>query len=46
MTSLNWQDSPEKAAPHRATLSSGDPWFGISVGLMGVIVGFIVGNIL
>jgi len=46
MASLNWQDSPDKAAPHGAISPVGNPWFGISVGLIGVIVGFALGNIL
>ncbi len=44
MTSLKWQDSPGQSPTHSHAPSGNNPWFAISMGLMGVIVGFGLGN--
>lgn len=53
MTPLQWQESPDKAHPnarthiasHPASVASGsNPWFAISMALMGLIVGFWLGK--
>jgi len=43
MTSLNWQKTPENAASG-STTSQNNPWFGATMALLGVIVGYTVGN--
>lgn len=40
MASIKWQDSPEKSEPPVQSPSRNNPWFAISLGLMGLIVGF------
>lgn len=43
MTSLQWYDSPDKVpSTHRAS-SESNPWFGVAMGLMGLIVGSALG---
>lgn len=48
MTPLNWQESPQKGSggsQRSSTSSSGNnPWFAVSIGLMGLIVGFGMGK--
>lgn len=47
MAQLQWRDAPEESAPHQhpsSTSSTSNPWFGIAMGLVGVIVGYIIGN--
>lgn len=47
MAQLQWRDAPEQSAPRLHPSSSAtktDPWFGIAMGLVGVIVGYIIGN--
>jgi hypothetical protein len=40
MTSLNWQEHPQKNPPRSSNGSSGvNSWFGIAMGLLGLIVG-------
>jgi hypothetical protein len=41
MATINWHDTPEKGKPHRVS-TSGDPWFGISMGLFGFLTGIAV----
>lgn len=45
MAQLEWHDAPDKASskPHLSAPKS-DPWFGITMGLVGVIVGYLIGN--
>lgn len=44
MSSLKWQDSPGQSPSHSHAPSGNNPWFAISMGLMGVIMGFALGN--
>lgn len=50
MASLNWQSTSEKSTPCVASksalsLSNGsNPWFAISMGLVGLIAGYTIGN--
>ena len=37
MNLLHWQDVPPSS-------KQPDPWFGITMGLLGVIAGYIIGN--
>ncbi len=40
MSPLNWQESSQKGSSHSSNTSSGvNPWFGISMALLGLIVG-------
>lgn len=45
MTTLKWQDSPQQSQPHSHASSGSNPWFAVSIGLMGVIVGFGLGSL-
>lgn len=42
MSSLKWQESPQKQPNHsaEAVASGSNPWFAIAIGLIGLIVGF------
>lgn len=45
MTSLKWEDPSEKPASHAPAsmpASSSDTWFGVAMGLVGVIVGYVI----
>ena len=44
MASLKWQDSPERSPAHSRAPTGNNPWLMISMGLMGVIVGFGLGS--
>lgn len=47
MTQLIGRDAPEQPSSHPRPSSSATttgPWFGIATGLVGVIVGYIIGN--
>ena len=47
MTPLNWQESSPKVSSSNARSDAStpvNPWFGATVGLMGIIVGFAVGS--
>src|SRR3989338_3134327 len=48
MTPLNWQETPQKgggsSSRSSAPSSANNPWIAISVGLMGLIVGFGIGK--
>lgn len=50
MTSLQWHKPDDDApsdAPHKPSAAAGaDPWFGIAMGLLGVIAGFALGRFL
>ncbi len=45
MASLKWQDSPEQAPTNSHIGSGNNPWFAVSIGLMGIIVGFGLGSL-
>lgn len=52
MTPLHWQDASQKGTPEKRISASGpspsssatNPWFAVSMGLMGLIVGFGIGK--
>ncbi len=44
MSNLKWQDSPQQPHPHTHPSSGSNPWFAVSMGLMGIIVGFGIGS--
>lgn len=48
MAQLQWKDSPDEALtqkhPASIAASANNPWFAVTVGLVGVIVGYIIGN--
>ncbi len=44
MSNLKWQDSPGQSPIHSHIPSATNPWFAVSIGLMGVILGFGLGN--
>jgi hypothetical protein len=41
MSPLNWQEHPQKHSPNPSS-GRANPWFGIAMGLMGLIAGFII----
>jgi hypothetical protein len=40
MTQLKWHDSPQESTGSKAAVN---PWFGLSMALIGVIVGYLIG---
>lgn len=50
MTPLQWQESPEDAQPHSRPVAhisatgKTDPWFAVSIALLGLIIGFWLGK--
>lgn len=47
MTQLKWQDSPDEAPMQKHSASSAsvnNPWFAVTMGLVGVIVGYLIGR--
>lgn len=47
MSSIHWQPASPKdppVSPTQATPSTGNPWFAVSIGLMGLIIGFGIGK--
>jgi hypothetical protein len=44
MTSLQWHDPTEKQATTHEQQSGSDPWFGVAMGLLGIIVGYLIGT--
>ncbi len=52
MAPLNWQKRPEQSSGntsggvHPLVVSSSNPWFGVSMGLLGLIVGFGIATII
>lgn len=45
MASLNWKEHPQPGSQAHSQ-GAADPWFGIAMGLLGIVVGFILGIIL
>jgi len=41
---IQWQDSSEKTQSSGGEGPWSNPWFGVSMGLIGVIIGYIVGG--
>lgn len=45
MTQLQWHDKPDDIPARTSGASStSNPWFGVAMGLVGVIVGYIIGS--
>lgn len=45
MAQLKWHDTPEQMPIRESGASSAsNPWFAVTMGLLGVIVGYIIGN--
>lgn len=49
MESLDWKDAPEASPSSKQNLSSfkastATPWFGATVFLVSLIIGFVIGN--
>lgn len=47
MTRLKWQDSPDETPTQKHSASStsaNNPWFAVTMGLIGVIVGYLIGK--
>lgn len=47
MAQLQWKDSPDEAPTQKgltSNASANNPWFAVTMGLVGVIVGYIIGN--
>lgn len=47
MAQLYWKDSPDEVPTQKhtaATASANNPWFAVTMGLVGIIVGYIIGN--
>lgn len=47
MSSLQWEDAPAKtsAKPQLSTAFS-NLWFGVAMGLVGIIIGYVLANVL
>lgn len=47
MTNLTWHDTPDSASsPSDETRPTNDPWFGVAMALLGIIAGYVLGNII
>ena len=46
MASIKWQASVQDPKPPVQDTSGTNLWFAITIGLIGIIVGFILGNLL
>lgn len=45
MPSINWQPTSPEDSPNsrlQTTVSTSNPWFGVAMGLLGFIVGFLL----
>jgi hypothetical protein len=48
MAQLKWKDSPDDASAHKhapSNTSVQTPWPAVAMGLIGVIVGYFIGNL-
>jgi hypothetical protein len=41
---ITWNDTPQDDTPRSAVASTGNAWFGIAMGLLGVIIGHLIGT--
>jgi len=47
MAQLKWHDSPQQTpAQARKSSSEKNPWFGLSMGLLGLIAGFVIASVI
>jgi hypothetical protein len=42
---LVWKDASPASTPPRSTSAGADPWFGVSMILIGIILGYVVGSL-